>query len=471
MLIQRLKNIYHLLVAVGANFLYGFPSRKLFVIGVTGTNGKTITVQMINGILEEAGYKTGMVSTINFQIGKRKWTNKTKFTTVNPLAHQNFLAQCVKAKCKFVVIEASSHALDQNRIWGTDYDIGVITNVTREHLDYHHTMKEYRRAKLKLFKFLARKKDSLKGKWETGFSVINLLMEKPEKFISENPEKSYGYLVTGSNSPDLDNLDSSISLEHKAITLKQKSEIRSEEKIKLIKNPEYLLQSQNITLRKNSSLFKVAGEEYELKLPGLFNIENALAAICVGKILRIDDKIIKKALVSIKRVPGRMDKVFNDKGIEIIIDYALTPDSMEKVGQLLRGDIKRSEGSYSRLHWVLGSCGQRDRGKRPIMGEIVAKYADVAIVTNEDPYHEDPRQIINEVFEGVIGEGKIEGQNAFRIMDRREAIKKALALAQEGDIVLITGKGAEENMKVGDKLIEWNDRKVVEELLGEVKSK
>ncbi len=215
----------------------------------------------------------------------------------------------------------------------------------------------------------------------------------------------------------------------------------------------------------------MAGEEYELKLPGLFNIENALAAICVGKILRIDDKIIKKALASIKRVSGRMDKVFNDKGIEIIIDYALTPDSMEKVGQLLRGDIIKSEGSHSRLYWVFGSCGQRDRGKRPIMGEIVAKYADAVIITNEDPYHEDPQQIIDEVFEGVISGGKIEGQNAFRIMDRREAIKKALDSAQEGDTVLITGKGAEENMKIGNKLIEWNDKKVVEELLGESKSK
>ncbi|MEA3273234.1 MAG: UDP-N-acetylmuramoyl-L-alanyl-D-glutamate--2,6-diaminopimelate ligase [Patescibacteria group bacterium] len=505
MFIQRLKNFYHLLVAVGANFFYGFPSRKLFVIGVTGTNGKTITVQMINGVLEEAGHKTGMVSTINFQIGKRKWVNKTKFTTINSIAHQKFLAQCVKEKCEFVVIETSSHALDQNRVWGTDYDIGVITNVTREHLDYHRTMGKYRQAKLKLFKFLAGKKTSFKNGREAGFSVINLSMEKPEEFITENPAKSYGYLMTDSNSLNSNSLDSnssassslnshhlnshspkansldsnssnlddsgsSVSLEYGATSLKQKVEMKAEEKIKLIKDPKHLLQAQDIELKQSGSLFKIAEEEYRLKLPGLFNIENALATIWVGKILKIDNQIIKRALASIKKVPGRMDDVSNDKGIEIIIDYALTPDSMEKVGQLLRSKLSKVVDNQARLYWVFGSCGQRDRGKRPIMGKIVAKYADVIIVTNEDPYYEDPQQIIDEIFEGVTAGGKIEGKNAFRVMNRREAIKKALISADRGDIVVITGKGAEENMKVGNKLIEWNDKKVVKELLKKIET-
>ncbi len=440
MLIQRLKNFYHFWVALAANIFYGFPSKKLFVIGVTGTNGKTTTVQMIGNILREAGYKAGVTSTIDFQIGAKKQVNRTKLTTMGPLAHQNFLARCVKGKCQFAVIEVSSHSLDQNRAWGTDYDLGVITNVTREHLDYHRTMRNYRLAKLKMFKYLAKKRDSFKKGEKSGFAVVNFSMKNPKEFILSNPEKTYLYSASES------------FLEKEAISRKYKN----------------FFQARNILINQNGSRFNLEKEEYELNLPGLFNVENALAAICVGKILGIKEKIIKEALISLKKLPGRMEKVLNDKGVEIIIDYALTPDSMEKVGKLLRNKLKKTEAGKPLFYWVFGSCGQRDRGKRPLMGRIAAKYADKIIITNEDPYKEDPRQIIDEVFRGVKDGGKTEGKDAFRLEDRRLALKKALSLVREGDLLLVTGKGAEENMKIGNKLIEWNDRKVIEELLEEI---
>lgn len=460
--VQGIKNYFHFLEAFFANLYFGFPSRKLFVIGVTGTNGKTTVVQMIAKILEEAGYKVGISSTINFGIGEKKWVNKTKFTSVSSWAQQKFLTRCLKARLEFVITEVSSHALDQNRTWGTDYDIGVITNVTREHLDYHKKIKEYRRTKRKLFEYLERKKVAMKNGRKTGFSVVNLDMQNPQEFMLGDWKKVYGYQIK--EAKDDSNLSRKIG---------------------------QLVQAEEVRADLSGSQFKVFETEFNLKLPGVFNVENALAAICVGRILGIDNDKMKKALGSIKGIPGRMEQVPNNKGINIIIDYALTPDSMEKVGKLMRESLSSfgeagslGNNTPSRLIWVFGSCGQRDRGKRPIMGEIVAKYANLVIVTNEDPYHEDPQQIINEVFDGVVGGknnsaepanangddevkmSKTEGKNAFKITDRREAIEKAIKEARTGDVVLITGKGAEENMKIGNKLVPWNDKRVVKEVLG-----
>lgn len=210
-----------------------------------------------------------------------------------------------------------------------------------------------------------------------------------------------------------------------------------------------------------------------MNIPGEFNIENALAAACVGLSQGIKIEKISAALAMIKGVPGRMERIENDRGLEIIVDYAVTPDSLEKlysyIGEMAKRSVRAAteeSGRTSKIIAVFGSCGQRDRGKRPIMGEIVAKHADFAIVTNEDPYNEDPQQIIDEVFVGVK-KLKNENENAWRITDRREAIKKALALAGPGDIVIVTGKGAEEIMVVGSKRIPWNDPTVIREILRE----
>ena len=425
--LQKVKNVYHFFQAVLANFAYGFPSRKLLVIGVTGTNGKTTTCQMIARILEESGKKVAMVSTINFKLGKKEWVNKTKFTTVSAFAIQKFIAEAVKEKCDVLVLETSSHALDQYRVWGVDYSVAAITNVTREHLDYHQTMEEYRLAKLKLFK-----------KYKLKTAVVNMDMEKPLDYFSGTAKKYYGYTLK----------------EYK----RELEKVSSDKKIKIIT-------AENISEDISGSEFQIEGIKIQLQLPGRFNIENALTAACVGLSLDISLATIKIALEKIQGVSGRMEVVENERDLKIIIDYALTPDSMEKLGQLISGQKKPDH----KLIWVFGSCGDRVRGKRPIMGEIVARYADLAIVANEDPYSEDPKRIIDEVFAGLVKSGKMqENKNCWRILDRREAISLALKMAQGGDMVLVTGKGAEETMAIGKKRIAWNDKKVILEELNKL---
>ncbi len=421
---QSIKNIYHLFQAILANVRYGFPSRKLKVIGVTGTNGKTTTVQMIAKILEEAGFKIAVASTINFKIGEKEWVNDTKFTTLSSWKLQKHLRESAKVGCEYAIVEVTSHALDQNRIWGVDLNVAVVTNVTREHLDYHETMEKYAKVKEKLFELVSKEED--------GTAIVNLNTEFSENFLRCNVGKMFGYFLETQN-PNC------------VIDKKLKLEI-----------------ARDIRLSISGSEFSINGQNFKLNFPGEFNIENALAAVCVGLSQNIPLDKISSALAEIKGVPGRMERIENDRGLEIIVDYAVTPDSLEKLYEYIN-KLKKND---AKVIAVFGSCGERDRGKRPIMGEIVAKRADCCIVTNEDPYNEDPQNIIDEVFAGV-SKHKKEKENAWRFIDRLEAIKKALQLAKPGDIVVVTGKGAEEIMAIGDKRIPWNDPKVIRKVLRE----
>jgi len=404
---QKIKNIYHLLQAIWANIYFGFPSKKIKVIGVTGTNGKTTTVQMITKILEEAGFQVAMASTINFKVGEETWVNKTKFTTLSAFAVQEFIQKAITGKCDYLVLETSSHSLDQYRVWGVDYDIAVMTNVTREHLDYHETMENYRQVKKELF---TKAKEI----------VVNLDMENPEEFLDCKAEKKITYSLKD-----------------------EKADILAE----------------NIFLGLIESRFSVQGREYRLNLLGDFNIENALAAIAVGTLENIKVENMIEALDKIKEVPGRLEYIPNGKKLRIIIDYALTPDALEKLYALL----KKLNKNNGKIIAVFGACGERDRGKRPIMGEIVSQNANYIIVTNEDPYNEDPEQIMEEIVAGI--KNKEKGHNFWKIPDRRQAIHKALHLAKEGDFVVVTGKGAEETMAIGKERIPWNDKKVIQEEL------
>lgn len=423
---QKIKNIYHLAQAIVACVFFsagwrtqtGKNSKKLKVIGVTGTNGKTTTTQFIARILERAGYQVAVASTINFQIGERKWVNASKFTTLSSWQLQKFLREAAQADCDYAVIETSSHALDQNRVWGIHYTIAVITNVTREHLDYHKTIAEYRLAKRKLF--LSAKQ-----------VVINLDMEDPKYFHTNTKQTALFYSV---------------------------------------KNQRANLFADKIELKRDGADFTLAGIQLHLNMTGMFNIENALAAIGVARLLDIDFSVAREALESIKNVPGRMESVSNTRGLNIIIDYAVTPDAFEK----LYAAILPLKLFGAKIIHVFGACGERDCGKRPIMGAIASRYADIIILTNEDPYYEDPERIIDDIERGVIKNtvsSKTADKDYFRIFDRREAIRQALTLAKSGDTILITGKGAEVTMAIGDKRLPWNEREVIEELLGGSASK
>lgn len=416
---QSIKNVYHLVQAVLANIRYDFPSRKIKIIGVTGTNGKTTTCQMIARILEEAGKKTALASTINFKLGEEEWVNKTKYTTLSASSVQGFIRRAVETGCEYLVLETSSHSLHQHRVFGVKYKTAVITNVTREHLDYHKTIEEYRLAKKRLFS-------------DVQTAIVNLDMENPEEFLDCSAKEKYGYTAKA-----------------------QSSSASWRTRLKIIK-------AENVELGLENTKYEIQDTKYELNLPGLFNIENALAAASVAISEGIDLEVSARALKKIKTIPGRMEYVPNERGIKIIVDYAVTPDSLEKLYDLISG-IK----GENKIIAVFGSCGERDRGKRPIMGEIVSRSADYAIVTNEDPYDEDPQQIIDEVFEGVA-KNKKEGVDAWRITDRRAAIRKALELARPGDIVVVTGKGAEETMAIGEERIPWNDKAVILEELDSI---
>jgi len=408
---QPVKNLYHLAQAMLANLVYGFPSKSIRVIGVTGTNGKTTTVQMITKILEEAGHIVAMASTINFKIGGKEWKNLSHFTTLSPFAVQKFILEAVKARCEYVVLETSSHSLDQYRVWGLDYKTAIITNVTREHLDYHKTMGKYREAKFKLF----RKAECV---------IVNGDMEKAGDFLQFDNKNKIIYSL---------------------------------------KDNKANIFAANIQLGINNSEFSIDNSQFKLNLPGDFNIENALAAVSVGISENISLETCAKALEKIKNVPGRMEYIKNEKGLNILVDFALTPDALEKLYALL----EKTKKPGAKIIAVFGSCGERDRGKRPIMGEIVSRFADFVIVTNDEPYHENPAQIIREITAGI--KNKKEGVNLLIIPDRREAIQKALQLGQADDIVAVTGMGAEESMVIGDQKIPWDDRKVIREILPELK--
>ena len=410
---QSVKNsLYHRPLAIIAAVCFGFPGRRLRVIGITGTNGKTTTTQFIARILEQSNKKVAMASTINFQIGEKKWTNASKFTTLSPWKLQKFLHDAVAAGCEYAVIETSSHALDQGRVSGIPYEIAVMTNVTREHLDYHQTMAAYRRAKRQLFE-------------RARMAVVNLDMEEPEEYLSARRfEKQLSY-----------------GIEHGTADLV----------------------ATDIEETLSGSTFRVRGIACSLHLPGRYNIENALAALGMAELLGIDLGQAAAALGEIAGVPGRMESVPNTRGISIIIDYAVTPDSLEKLYAL----IARMRPQSKKIIAVFGACGERDRGKRPIMGAIVSAQADIVILTNEDPYHEDPERIIDEIEQGIVGKEK--EKDWFRIFDRRAAIARALSLAGPGDIVVITGKGAEETMAQGDERLPWSERTVILEELGKMR--
>lgn len=409
----------HKIRAICAAVYYGFPASNLKVIGVTGTNGKTTVCHLITAILEEAGFKVAMATTIDFKIGSKTWINEYKMTTMSPFFVQKFLREAVKEKCQYMVLETTSHALNQFRVWGIYFYGAILTNITHDHLDYHLSYQDYKNAKLKLFSNNPK------------ISVINADDEASSDFQQKIAQKTLLY-----------------GIENRAdITAR-----------KVISEP-------------HGSLVTAVTPEGQipinLALPGKFNIYNALAAVSVGLAEDIDLITIKHALEKIQGIPGRMEQIDCGQDFAVIVDFAHTPDGLQKVFEAARDMTK------GKIIHVGGATGNRDKTKRPILGALAGRYANIAIVTDEDPYGEDPKKIIEEVTSGVPrgadkDHPKILGENYFKILNRKAAILKALQLAKKGDLVLITGKGAETKMAVSeDQFIPWSDREVVEEGLGE----
>ncbi|MEX0649641.1 MAG: Mur ligase family protein [Candidatus Andersenbacteria bacterium] len=386
---QLAKNIYHLLQAHLWRIVYGLPDRGLHLYGVTGTNGKTTTCYLLSSILEQqySAEAVGMLTTVGLRVGSTLEVNKTKLTTLPSRLVFAYLKKMKRSGVTHVVLEMTSHALDQNRLSGICLDGAIILNVAREHLNYHSTMEEYARAK----------------------------------------ERIVGYLKVGAPL---------VGKEDDAYV----GPMLGRAKNKGVRTFSFTTQSTQAT---------------PTALSGQVNKENATAAKLLMQAVGISDSIIEKGLQALVHVPGRMEWIEAPQGFRVLIDYAVTPDALER----LYIDVKAE--AQGRALALLGAAGLRDRGKRPDMARIVAQYADELIITREDPWTESEEQIFSDLEQGLT-EAALPWQ---RIVDRREALQYLLKNAKAGDVVVVTGKGAEEGMGIGKDIVPWNDRQVIEELL------
>lgn len=430
---KKIFDSYHKSLALGSKLVYLNPSEKMIVIGVTGTNGKSTTVMMIARILEEAGYKVGATSTALFKIADREWLNDKKMTMLGRNELQKILHDMVKAGCQYAVIETSSEGIKQHRHLGVNYDVSVFTNLTPEHIESHGSFENYKKAKEQLFAKL--KHDAhkvIKGQKVDKVIVANCDDEHIKDFMKYSADAKYGFGIKGKS---------------------KDGELKSK------------VEAENISFNDHGLSFDVYDSRINLKLFGQFNVYNALAAITVAQSQGIDINICKSALEKIENIPGRMEFINEGQSFKVLVDYAPEPESLR---QLYDGISKHKlvDPSNKIIH-VLGSCGGgRDKDRRPVLGRLAAAHSDYVVVTNEDPYDDDPMEIIKDVADGAKDGGKELNKNLFQILDRREAIKKAISLAQENDLVILTGKGCEQAIVVaGGKKIHWDEREVAREII------
>ncbi|MEX0869816.1 MAG: UDP-N-acetylmuramoyl-L-alanyl-D-glutamate--2,6-diaminopimelate ligase [Candidatus Spechtbacterales bacterium] len=415
---------YHAIWPFLGAIVYGNSSEKLKVIGITGTNGKTSATHMTTHVLESAGFKVASVSTLRFKIADREWTNKLKMTMPGRMKLQKFMRDAVKAGCTHLVMEVTSEGIKQSRHKFIKFDTAVFTNLTKEHIESHGGFENYKKAKGRFFAEPHR------------VSVVNLDDANAEYFLNFPAEHKITYGI---------NSKSSGKVEKEIIAV-------------------------DAEINNNGIKFKVDDVQFALPLLGEFNVYNALAATGASMVQRVALEQCAKALKTFKGIPGRMEIVINEP-FSVVVDYAHTPDALIKVYKTLISanpkseyrnpkQIQNSNDKNYKLICVLGSAGGgRDKWKRPEFGKIAAEYCDEIILTDEDPYDENPSQILSEIESGISNfEFRIS-----KILDRRKAIHKALELAKDGDTVVITGKGAEPLMMTKEGPVEWDDRKVVVE--------
>ena len=403
------SDVDELLGKVASRF-YGTPSKDLFVAGITGTNGKTTTTYLMESIVAEAGRQAGVIGTISYRYGGR--TFPALNTTPGAVEIHSLLDDMHTAGTEFVAMEVSSHALDQKRVEGVEFDMGIFTNLTHDHLDYHGTFEKYAEAKKLLFSHYL-KESSKERKW----AIINKDDPAFAGFVPDESIETLYYSTTNETNAFLGQGRESI---------------------------------EGLSLE-----ICVMGEEMSITSPlvGRFNASNILAAFLFGFGAGFPPEVVKKGIESLSGVPGRLERVVNGRGIPVFIDYAHTPDALEKVLELL-GRLKKG-----RLIVVFGCGGDRDNMKRPVMGKIASHLADYSIVTSDNPRSEQPGKIIGDITAGFNG-------GSFTVIeDRKEAIFRAIEMARENDVVLIAGKGHEDYQIIGDRKVHFSDREVAEESL------
>jgi len=382
-----LFSFYHYFLALISAFLSGFPSRKLTVIGVTGTKGKSTTVMLAGKILEEAGIRTSWLTSATIKIGDKERLNPYHMTMPGRFVIQRFLKESVMTGSKVAILEVTSEGIKQYRHKFIDFNTAVFTNLKPEHIEAHGSFENYRNEKMKLFK------------GTNNIHIINIDDENAKYFLQFPAKKKYTYGL-----------------------------------------------SQGDINRKNTN--------FELHLAGEFNVYNALAAVCIGLSQGVGLETCKKSLEKIMVIPGRME-IISERPFKVIVDLAHTPDSYQEVFKSVKAM------PHNKIISVFGSAGGgRDKWKRPVLGKIAAENSDYIVLTDEDSYDEDPKKILFEIKSGISN-----FHNLYEILDRREAIRKGLELAEENDIVLVLGKGTEQLMMTSGQKIPWDDRQVTREEL------
>lgn len=399
------------LADVAAEF-FDHPTRRLRLVGVTGTDGKTTTVHLVSDVLEAAGERTGYATTVDFKLGTSEWANETRQSTQEAVEVQQFFAELLVAGGTWGVLEATSHALALRKLRHCDVDVAVFTNLSPEHLDFHETLQRYLEAKGILFEMLTTAAD--KG--------------VPKAAVLNADDPHWRYLADRAHGA-------------RVITygIDALADVQAE-----------ILSGDATGSRVRLTAF---GEKADLTLPlvGRFNVHNALAAAAAGLAAGATLEHARAALSKARAVRGRMERVDLGQPFSVIVDYAHTPESLDKVLSLLR------PLTAGRLMAVFGSAGERDRTKRPVLAEVAARHADHFVITQEDPRLEDPERILAEIEAGAVGAGKQRGRDYEVIDDRRAAIAHAIGRAEAGDTVVLAGKGHEGSIIVGEQKRPWDE--------------
>jgi UDP-N-acetylmuramoyl-L-alanyl-D-glutamate--2,6-diaminopimelate ligase len=446
-LFKALQPAYHYLLSWLSAAVYRFPSEKLIVVGVTGTTGKTTSVYLIAKALEAAGIKTGYTSTAMFNDGKREWLNDKKMTMVGRFFTQKIISDMFHNGCQVAIIETTSEGIRQFRHRFINYDILVFTGLYEEHIDSHGSFEKYKEAKGRLFDHLMKCQtkhidDKLTvEKNPSGLKKIELRSVK--KTIIVNGDDRYAEYFLGFKA-------------ERKIAYAQK-ELKAEKGLEILEYSDVRADNKGVS-------FKVSDFTFNLKMLGSFNAANSMNAVAVGKAMDLDMKNLKSGLEKIDGVAGRLEKIDVGQDFTVIVDYAFEPKALAKLYETLEFI------PHKNIIHVLGSTGGgRDVARRPKLGALAGEKAQIVIVTNEDPYDDDPEVIISQVALGAENAGKKLNIDLFKVSDRFKAIEKALSIAKENDIIIITGKGSEQAICAanGEK-IPWDDRAVARGLLNKL---
>jgi UDP-N-acetylmuramoyl-L-alanyl-D-glutamate--2,6-diaminopimelate ligase len=412
-LFKSVEPFGHLMEAIMWNIVEGFPARGIKVVGVTGTDGKTTTSTMIYTMLNEAGIKTGLMTTIGYGTPEHWRDNKVHMTTMPTRPMLKRIKALKTEGIEWLVLETTSHALAQNRVWGIPYSVGVFTNLTHEHLDYHGTFERYREAKVRLFKLVGANAQGLR----TG--VVN----------ADDPSAPYF----------------AAALPHVIRYGMRQTQVE--------------LQAKNVVSGAVGSEYDVTYEgkplHIKVNLPGSFNVYNSMAAAAVGLRIGLSPEQVEQGIAALSTVKGRMNQIDEGQDFGAIVDFAHTPESFKKVLSAMKDLAKK------RLIVVFGSAGERDTTKRAKQGASAGKWADLVVLTEEDDRGEDGMAILKQIAEGAVKSGKVVDKNLFLVHDRTQAIEFAVGQAKAGDMVLFLGKGHEATIAGPEGDRPWDESAVV----------